>query len=175
MRRLFITPNDPAKVEGIVPLIAPTREAVYVPLETRPHFKALRCFLNVRDQVEACGGGLQCGWTIKLWPRVMVQAEFHAVWLEPGGRLVDVTPNDQDGERILFRPDDGRTWSGRLVPSVFLPLTQDPDAVRLIELSNKSAELLNSAATRENEMRFARTSREITATMRRLAARHPVG
>lgn len=56
------------------------------------------------------GGGAVAGWVI--WQAKaanFVEAEFHSVWCDPKGNLIDVTPR-KDGERyVLFVPDSLRT------------------------------------------------------------------
>lgn len=54
-------------------------------------------------------GSVCSGWT--LWqhkPTRFVEAQFHTVWRNDEGRLIDVTPR-QDGEKkVLFIPDPKR-------------------------------------------------------------------
>jgi len=52
--------------------------------------------------VEEQGGAVQHGWALWEWPRVMVEAEFHAVWRSPDGSRLDVTPREDSQQRILF-------------------------------------------------------------------------
>jgi hypothetical protein len=52
-----------------------------------------QCFLNVWIQCNNEGGSSQCGWIIAEDPRNhFMEALFHAVWVSPTGKYIDVTP-----------------------------------------------------------------------------------
>jgi len=84
-------------------------EPVNVPVETDPDSIALDCFGNVERRIERAGGGRRYGWTIWTHGNVMIEGEFHAVWIAPDGALLDVTPHDGEAE-ILFVPDKSIRW-----------------------------------------------------------------
>lgn len=63
------------------------------------------CFDGVLQKVKHDGGGVRLGWVIWEWPNAFLNAEFHAVWIEPAGQLVDITPKPLGETRILFAPD----------------------------------------------------------------------
>lgn len=63
------------------------------------------CSDGVRQKVAADGGSIAFGWTIWEWPGVMLTAEFHAVWRNEAGEMLDVTPKPGGEDRILFVPD----------------------------------------------------------------------
>jgi hypothetical protein len=63
------------------------------------------CFDGVREKVKHDGGGVRLGWVIWEWPNAFLNAEFHAVWVDPAGHLVDITPKPVGEKRILFAPD----------------------------------------------------------------------
>lgn len=78
---------------------------VYV--EVRPTEGARQgwCFRNVLDHAHTHGGGPLYGWIIWGAPGLYWNAEFHCVWMQPHGGLLDITPK-ADGERgVLFAPD----------------------------------------------------------------------
>lgn len=78
----------------------------YVPVRPAPWAENGMCQLNVAAQVDHFGGRVLLGWAI--WAsRVVLLAEFHAVWLSLEGEMVDVTPAAEDEDRIVFAPD----WS----------------------------------------------------------------
>jgi len=62
------------------------------------------CSDGVREKVKAEGGAIVFGWTIWEWPRVMLTAEFHAVWRNDAGEMFDITPKPGGEQRILFVP-----------------------------------------------------------------------
>lgn len=63
------------------------------------------CSDGVAEKVKIAGGRPVYGWTIWEWPNVILTAEFHCVWQDPGGALVDITPKPKREPRILFVPD----------------------------------------------------------------------
>jgi hypothetical protein len=50
------------------------------------------------------GGSIRYGWRVREWPRILLTAEPHAVWVDPDGTLIDITPDVADGEDSLFVP-----------------------------------------------------------------------
>jgi hypothetical protein len=90
--------------------ISPENAPVYV--EVVPHGVAKQdeCFPNVRNIVRSKGGEIAYGWTIWIWPKVLVEAEHHAVWQKSDGTLVDITPKAHAEKQILFLPDPGRIY-----------------------------------------------------------------
>ena len=74
-------------------------KATWLPY-TQPSFDSepLNCHLNVLVQIGKHGGFVQSGWYIAEIPVLnLVEANFHSVWLDTEGRLVDSTPR-QDNE-----------------------------------------------------------------------------
>ena len=63
------------------------------------------CFDGVLEKVRHDGGGIRLGWVIWEWPNAFLNAEFHAVWIDPAGQLVDITPKPLGEKTILFAPD----------------------------------------------------------------------
>jgi hypothetical protein len=63
------------------------------------------CSDGVREKIKHDGGSIVFGWTIWEWPKVLLTAEFHAVWQSPSGKLLDITPKPQHETSILFVPD----------------------------------------------------------------------
>jgi hypothetical protein len=60
---------------------------------------------GVRDKIRADGGSIRFGWRLREWPGVLLTAEFHAVWVDPDGTLVDITPAVTGDAPSLFVPD----------------------------------------------------------------------
>ena len=60
---------------------------------------------GVRDKIGADGGSIRFGWRLREWPNVLLTAEFHAVWVDPDGTLVDITPAVTGDAPSLFVPD----------------------------------------------------------------------
>jgi len=109
-------------------------KSVYVPLRPLDGVAANSCFEIVPDYVAKHGGERVIGWSIWEWPRVFIEAEFHAVWRQPNGTLLDITPKVFPMPRILFLPDPVRTYKGRQVNNIRKPLDRDPAIKRFCEL-----------------------------------------
>ncbi len=98
------------------------------------------CFFNVPKKVTAEGGRIQYGWAIWERPGLLIEGEFHAVWVSPEGEFIDITPK-RDGEtEILFLPDGHREWTEELVDNVRMPLTDNEITRRLVKSSKESFE-----------------------------------
>jgi hypothetical protein len=139
---MLTTPQMPTpEIETFCASIVPGVQPRPVPV------RALRsvaddCFGNVRRQIDAEGGEMVCGWAIYEWPRVMLEAQFHAVW-KPADeeRLIDLTLQEDGATTTLFLPEAGRRYEGQLVPSHHLALTDDPDVRRFIEVVRKLTQM----------------------------------
>jgi hypothetical protein len=59
---------------------------------------------GVREKIGTGGGSIQFGWRIREWPGVLLTAEFHAVWVDPDGALIDITRDVADRDISLFVP-----------------------------------------------------------------------
>ncbi len=94
------------------------------------------CFTNVARQVRVAGGTIQYSWTVWECPRKYIEGEFHALWVTPDGKSLDITPH-RDGEaQILFIPDHTRRYANKLVCTVRLALSTDKDVLRFIDHGN---------------------------------------
>src|SRR5882672_6074126 len=45
---------------------------------------------GISEKIRTDGGSIQFGWRVREWPGVLLTAEFHAVWVDPDGTLVDI-------------------------------------------------------------------------------------
>lgn len=105
--------------------------------------KINECFPNVEVKIARDGGRMLCGWQLWEWPRVMVEAEFHAVWVSADGSMVDITPKEQGESRILFLPDPKRTYDGVLVDNVRRAIRDDLLVHHLIKVSKAITRVMN--------------------------------
>lgn len=82
-------------------------------------YKATHCYDNVRHYVSHHGGEAVFGWIIWKDTDFQFEAEHHAVWKAPSGKLFDITPRVDGEQQILFLPDPARpydfqyTWCNR--------------------------------------------------------------
>ena len=125
--------------EHVVPGGRPERVR-HQPLANAP---PAECFSVVEEHVAINGGEALVGWAIWEWRKVMIEAEFHAVWRDPNGKLVDLAPQPKKPPRILFVPDPQRDYEGVQVDNIRRPLRKDERITRYIDLWRQRFELLN--------------------------------
>ena len=75
------------------------------------------------------GGRIRHGWRLREWPDILLTAVRHAVWEEPDGTLVDITPDCLEGSVSLFALADTAALSG----ARYRILYHGPDHAREIE------------------------------------------
>lgn len=114
----------------------PTQTPIYVPVRPPANSMVDSCFYNLPDKIKADGGSAQHGWTIWERPGLLIEGEFHAVWVSPEGEFIDITPKVDGETEILFLPDSRRVWTGELVDNVRMPLV-DNEITRLLVKSSK--------------------------------------
>lgn len=108
------------------------------------------CFDNVRKAIQQKGGVASYGWKLcETLPGVMIEAEFHAVWVDELGALHEVSPQATllDGSahsETLFVPDPSRTDNGRQVNNLRIALNKDPLIQKFIKNAKKRYKYLNS-------------------------------
>lgn len=64
-----------------------------------------RCFVNVDRQMAKSGGSMETGWIFNEYEKRAIEAEAHAVWIDPTGKRLDITPHEFQPKRVLFAPD----------------------------------------------------------------------
>ncbi|RCS47656.1 hypothetical protein DTL42_14135 [Bremerella cremea] len=94
------------------------------------------CFDNVDLLVTNQGGRPLLGWTIWEWEGALLEAEFHAVWEDDDGNLVDPTPKADGEQRILFLPDRSASDHGGVTPSRHYPLQEWDEVTEYIAACN---------------------------------------
>ncbi len=132
------------RVRVLCKRIAPGIEPVFVPVRPESDAVENECFVNLGRKVRRDGGRIQHGWAIWIWPPVLIEGEFHGVWVSPGEELVDVTPNLYKMSRILFLPDPKRVYQGRQVDNIRMPLRDDPLLHELLRLLRKRFQVYNA-------------------------------
>src|SRR5688572_33242240 len=97
------TPKSVSKeVLELCAMIDATQSPIYVDVVPFADGKLEDCFPNVQARVAKDGGTIQYGWMIWEHPGVLVEGVFHAIWRNPSGDLLDITPTRDRENRILF-------------------------------------------------------------------------
>ena len=77
------------------------------PLKGKP---SRECFPIVAAHVKEFGGSREIGWSIYIWPKVFIEAELHAVWVDLEGVRRDIAPHQWPAKRIMFLPDQSASY-----------------------------------------------------------------
>lgn len=111
---------------------------IFLDVEKLPHSIELDCYENVAKQIAKEGGKIQYGWQLWEWPGVMLESEFHAVWVDKQGSLHDITPKQIERiNKILFLPDDLRIYEGHQIDNIRTPFQDDPLIKEFIDNAHK--------------------------------------
>jgi hypothetical protein len=123
--------------------ITPEPEPIYLLVEPFNGSTPNECYINVGKYIQANGGSVQYGWQIWEWSNIMIEAEFHAVWVSPNGQYKDVTPKDFGINKILFLPDPNRRYEEKQINNIRKALKNTQAIKDYIQSADRMFELLN--------------------------------
>ena len=123
--------------------IAPNERLQYVKVLIESDAEINECFSNLERKIKRDGGGIQYGWAIWYLPGILMEAEFHAVWVSPKGELIDVSPRQIQFKEILFLPGSGTVYLGRQIDNIRIPLNKDPRVKEYIRLYEELFKIMN--------------------------------
>lgn len=132
------------KILELCNMVVPGAEPEYIPVEVQTWSRPMECFHNVQRIVREQRGAQINGWAIWQWANILIEAEAHAIWESPEGKLIDITPHDNGEKEILFLRDCNMVYSGQSIGNVRLALTDSPIAAELIALSEKTESIMCS-------------------------------
>jgi hypothetical protein len=140
-RPITDTPPARALCEELVPGAAPLLLEINAPPAAVPN----QCTQNVAAVVEACGGSIEYGWKLyESLPSVLLEAEFHAVWVDDDGDRHDVTPSEIPLiTHTAFLADPSLAYDGRQINNVRVALQDDPLIDEYIEICEDAFEVMN--------------------------------
>ena len=126
--------------------IDPTTKPVFLELFPVEGYELGECYGNVEKHIEKNGGNIQYGWIIWETPDVLLDAEFHAIWVSDKEKYIDVTPKADREQNILFLPDSKRTFTGEeLIDNIRKSLVDNEYTRQIIENAKKGFEIKNKA------------------------------
>jgi len=138
------TPSEITRaVRRLTETVVPGGNPVYVPVQPEVDATVNECFPNVQAKIARAGGQMLCGWQLWEWSHVLIEAEFHAVWVSPEGDMVDITPKPEGETRILFVPNSRLRYQGLAVDNVRMPLRDDQLIRHFIEVSEAIVRVMN--------------------------------
>ncbi|MBW2975493.1 hypothetical protein KY366_07265, partial [Candidatus Woesearchaeota archaeon] len=123
--------------------IDPTTNPVFV--EVAPPKETLynECYGNVEEQVKKKGGKIEYGWIIWENPKIYLEAEFHAVWINNEGEYIDITPKKDKEKSILFLKDSKRKFTGSLIDNIRKPLVDNAETRTMLLVEKRKFEIHN--------------------------------
>lgn len=167
------TPRVPDKVTSPVKRlcnrIVPGERPQYVKVLVESSTEVNDCFCNIESRIKRDGGGIKYGWAIWYLPGVLMEAEFHAVWLSPEGEFIDITPRPIQFKEIMFLPDPKRVYLGRQVDNIRIPLSKDQKVKEFIQLCEKIYKIMNEGELANKHGPIAVPRERIEPVYRRLA------
>ncbi|HFD31464.1 MAG TPA: zinc chelation protein SecC [Gammaproteobacteria bacterium] len=121
-------------VKKLIELLGTNTMPVYLDVKPEPYSQVVGCFPAVKEKISRDGGTQELGWQI--WKTdIIVEAEFHAVWKSPDGKLIDITPKQISVPRILFLPAPGEKYNGSQVDNIRINITQNRLVDDFVEIS----------------------------------------
>lgn len=105
---IFANLTTPPRVDKYVSefcrKLSPKERPVFLTVQPPNWSRQDYCNKNVERMIQLHGGGMSLGYKIWYVPSLYIEAERHAVWLNPEGELVDITFNKDGETNILFLP-----------------------------------------------------------------------
>lgn len=136
--------RDIPELRALCERLVPGEIPDIVPRDVPPWAELNECVVNVSKMVEKFGGEAVRGW--RLWeplPGLMIEAEFHVVWRDPDGSLLDVSRHFPGFTATVFLPDPSLGYEGRQIPNERVPLIEDNLLNEFIESLEAEFEVMN--------------------------------
>lgn len=119
-----------ARAKALCDRIEPGAKPVSLPFTPMPTpYEAGVCHWNVEHCVRQNGGERVPGWMIWDQNPAFTESEFHSVWRDPSGKLIDITPRVDGEAEVIFLPsklDVEQTVTGGTVPANRTTIPQAP-------------------------------------------------
>lgn len=113
-------------------------EPFYLNTEQENDSLLMECTENVYKKIKSEGGTVQYGWQIwETLSGVLIEAEFHAVWVDLNGCMHDITPKEYGIDSILFLPDNYIKYNNEQIDNKRISLVEDPVVDRFIKNSEE--------------------------------------
>lgn len=120
---------------------------VFIHITPANHATELNCHNNVNAHIQLFGGSIVYWWCIYVWPRVLVEFEFHSMWKSNNGELHDITQRPDKETDCLFLQDDDLKYSGLRLPNLLFSLSKDKLVIDYINASNEYAAIITENQT----------------------------
>lgn len=117
----------------------------YIDVFPAPWAALNECFNNVYRMVKQYGGSMISGWAVWQRGNMLLDAEAHAIWRAPDGKLIDITPHSYNEKRILFLFDSSVCYQGITIPSHRQALTDSPLVAEFIRLYSERDHIMQTS------------------------------
>ena len=117
----------------------------YIDVCPAPWAALNECFNNVHRMVKQYGGSMISGWAVWQRGNMLLDAEAHAIWRAPDGKLIDITPHSYNEKRILFLFDSSVCYQGITIPSHRQALTDSPLVAEFIRLYSERDHIMQTS------------------------------
>ena len=122
---LSVTPE----LRRVLTAVVPEPEPFFLEVQAPSWAIELNCYGNVETAIRRLGGGQLAGWLIRIWPRVLVELQHHAIWIQPDGVPRDVTPAIPPNQKVpkervqlfLADPESADTYTDTSTRQLTLP------------------------------------------------------
>lgn len=140
----------------------------YVEVRVEPDAEGNDCFVNIEKKIARSGGHVQYGWAIWYVPGVLMEGEFHSVWVSPADEWLDISPRPIDFKRIMFLPDPNRHYNGKQIDNVRIALKKDPLVREFIRLAEERFKIMNEGELANQHGRVEVPPEKIVPVLRRM-------
>ena len=156
-------------VRRLCNIIAPGEQPQYVKVLVESGAEVNDCFCNLERKINRDGGRIQYGWAIWHLPGVLMEAEFHAIWISPERELIDISPRPIQFKKIMFLPDPKVVYSGRQIDNIRIPLNKDPRVKEFITLCEERYKIMNEGELADKHGPITIPHEKIEPVMNRIA------
>lgn len=148
--------NTPKKIDESVidfcKFLSPNSVPEWVNVRPEPWCLENNCYDNVQKKVEHFGGKRQLGWRIQVvpdpYPKFMIEAVHHAIWITETGERIDITP--QSSHRIVFVSDDSTPFGKYRIGEKYRALINCPLVHEYVRLCNLESDVIISKTKLKN-------------------------
>ena len=108
------------------------------------------CVPNVNNYLKTNEGKVLTGWAVWLHPMCMIEAEFHVIYQDKNGVLIDITPHKGNPDKILFLEDNTIIYNGCQINSIRKNISKSKLIDKFINNQNRVFEITNKGKLKHN-------------------------
>lgn len=116
--------NNNDNIEKLLTKLNVEFEPEIVPVLIEDYSQERQCYNNVEQKIKNDGGKIHYGWIIHQ-TNLLCEAEHHAVWENDNMELIDITPNQNGDNEILFVSANNYIYNGKDVDNVRVNATNN--------------------------------------------------